>query len=684
MDILAHPIADLKGVGSYRASLLYRAFKIESYGDFLSLYPIRYEDKSRIYSISELQVGMHSVQVAGRLTKLRKCKRGQREILIGELEDGKHTLLLLWLNKIGWISKKMKRSARYLVFGRPTHYKNKFSIIHPEATQITPYADLPRGILPIYPTTSELASKGLRSQEIAAMQQTLLREVAPYIKERLPSSLISTYRLLSRKEAIRYVHFAPTKELLARARYRLKLEELFFFQLQLLYRKTARRKILQGQRFTDRRLLSDAYRHLPFSLTDDQEKVLKEISDDMGSGRQMYRLLQGDVGSGKTIVAFLSMLLPIASGAQAIMLVPTEVLALQHYSSLSTIADALGISISLLTGATPMKRKREIYAGLSKGSIQVLIGTHALLSDKAVFSRLGIAIIDEQQRFGVAQRAKVWKREEELSPHLLVMTATPIPRTLAMTLYGDLDLSAIKEKPAGRKPIFTAHYYNRDRPKLIARIKAQVEAGEQVYIVYPRIFHACGEESYRNLMDGYKSLCCALPSVPVSLLHGRMEVEAKAYELGRFTRGETKIMMGTTILEVGINVPNATMMVIENGEAFGLSQLHQLRGRVGRDEKKAYCILVTNSDLSSAAKQRIDTILATQDGFEVASADLKLRGPGDVLGLKQSGSYKLELADIVKDRVLLQKAHDMAKAILDKDPELLESRALLSALEKSH
>ncbi|MEL6358619.1 MAG: ATP-dependent DNA helicase RecG, partial [Bacteroidota bacterium] len=515
-------------------------------------------------------------------------------------------------------------------------------------------------------------AKYLDSKALARLQHNLLQKAASHVKETLPLPLLQQYKLISKIEALRNIHFPKDQGSLQKARLRLKFEELFYVQVQLLQHKQVRVEKQPGPVFQDTQLLHRFYHQLlPFALTNAQQRVVKEIYQDFRSGHQMNRLVQGDVGSGKTMVAFLGMLICIGGGAQIAMMAPTEILAEQHYKGLQDFAQPLNISIALLTGSTPRKQRKEIIEALQAGTIQLLVGTHALLNTEVAFSRLGLAVIDEQHRFGVAQRAKLWTKNQDYFPHVLVMTATPIPRTLAMTLYGDLDVSVIDEMPAGRKPIKTLHYYDTQRLKAFGLLKQQIAAGRQVYMVYPLI-----EESekldYKNLMDGYESICRAFPEFPVSIIHGQMSATDKEYEMQRFAQGETKIMVATTVIEVGVNVPNASVMVIENAERFGLAQLHQLRGRVGRGSEQSYCILMTDTKLGSKSRERIQTMVRTNNGFEIADVDLQLRGPGDLLGIQQSGLLDLKIADLSQDSKILQAARAAAQHLLEEDPTLAQ------------
>ena len=523
---------------------------------------------------------------------------------------------------------------------------------------------------PIYPLTEKLRKKYIDSKLIASLQKSLLEVSFPYIRETLPQEIIQQFKLISKQEALYHIHLPQSENWLHQARRRLKFEELFYNQLRLIKQNLVRKTAFPGQIFSSAALLTTFYKeHLPFSLTEAQKKVIREIFEDMKSGKQMNRLIQGDVGSGKTMVAFISMLLAIGSGAQSCLMAPTEILANQHFEGLRVYAEAMGLQIALLTGSTKKAARKVLHEALESGDLPLLVGTHALLEEVVQFKNLGLAIVDEQHRFGVAQRAKLWAKNESYQPHVLVMTATPIPRTLAMSLYGDLDISVIDELPAGRMPIQTVHRYDKDRLKVFGFIQEEIKKGRQVYIVYPLI-----EESQsldlKNLMDGYESIARAFPQVPLSIVHGGMKSDAKDYEMQRFVKGETKIMVATTVIEVGVNVPNASVMIIENAERFGLSQLHQLRGRVGRGAEQSYCILMSKVELGRDSRIRLDTLVRTNDGFEIADVDLRLRGPGDLMGTQQSGITDLLIADLSKDAPLLTLARDAAQQVLATDPSL--------------
>lgn len=662
----------LKGVGPQRAALLQKELKIFSFGDLIQHYPFRYEDRTKFYSIREIDELMPYVQVKGKFTDFEIIGTRNKKRLIGYFSDGKDEMEMVWFQRIEWVMQKIKPNVEYVAFGKPTRFGKKINIAHPEVEPVTENNLKGNSFQPVYPITEKLRTRYIDSKQIGKLQLELFRLADPHIRETLPDFLLKQQNLLSKKEALKNIHFPKTQELLLAAQQRLKFEELFYIQLRLIKMKLVRQDKFKGQIFNDTAILTKFYKeHLPFELTGAQKRVIREIYSDMKSGKQMSRLLQGDVGSGKTIVAFICILLVIGGDAQATLMAPTEILAQQHHANLKKYADRMGISIALLTGSVKKSQRKPIHEQLQNGELKILIGTHALLEEEVKFHKLGLAIIDEQHRFGVAQRSKLWQKNADVYPHVLVMTATPIPRTLAMTLYGDLEISAIDELPKGRKPIQTTHQFDSQRLKVNGFIRSQIDAGRQVYVVYPLI-----EESekldLKHLMDGYESMARAFPDVPISILHGQMKSEAKDFEMARFVKGETKIMVATTVIEVGVDVPNASVMIIESAERFGLSQLHQLRGRVGRGAEQSYCILMTSYKLSVDTKTRIETMVRTNDGFEIAETDLKLRGPGDLMGTQQSGTLDLLIADLGKDGKILQQARDAANEILTNDPDLLK------------
>jgi len=666
----------LKGVGPEKASLLKKELQIHTFGDLIQHYPFRYEDRTRVYSAKQVMGMCHgndtitAVQVKGEITNLKPVGGRFKKRLIATLQDDTGSVELVWFKGIQWILKKVKVGSTYLAFGKPGIYGRKLNMAHPELEAVNKETTIKGFLQPIYPTTEKLKKKYLDSKAISAFQQQLLKIAQKHIHENLPERFLEKYKLAPKKKSLLQIHFPSGEAILEKSRFRLKFEELFFIQLRLLKLKHSRNEKFRGLLLKDTSLLNDFYnKYLPFELTSAQKRVIKEIYPDLKSGKQMNRLLQGDVGSGKTIVAFICMLIAIGSKAQVVMMAPTEILAEQHYNNLLPFVKKLKLHLAKLTGSTKASERKIIHRMLRNGDLDILVGTHALLEDVVKFKNLGLAVIDEQHRFGVAQRAKLWRKNKETYPHVLVMTATPIPRTLAMTLYGDLDVSIIDELPVGRKPIKTIHRYDAHRLRVFGFIKEQIELGRQVYIVYPLI-----EESekmdFKNLMDGYESIERAFPDIPVSIVHGRMKSDAKEHEMQQFVLGKTKIMVSTTVIEVGVNVPNASVMIIENAERFGLAQLHQLRGRVGRGTDQSYCILMTKEKLSNDTRMRIKTLVQTNDGFKIADVDLKLRGPGDLSGTQQSGLLDLNIADLGKDGAILRTAREAALDVLEDDPDL--------------
>lgn len=660
----------LKGLGPQKAALLNKELSIFTYGELIQHYPFRYEDRTQFYSINQLSYAQNQVQLVVKLQKLETLGEGRRKRLVAYVSDETGEMELTWFKGIQWAQNKLLPGNSYLVFGKPALYGRKYSIAHPEIDLFIEPSQEKGFLQPVYPTTEKLRHKFLDSRGISKIMEGLVALSTPKILETLPENILQQYNLESKGEALRHIHFPENPEKLNRARLRLKFEEFFFLQLRLLKLKLTRTEKFKGQVLNQTGLLTQFYQeHLPFELTGAQKRVIKEAYGDLKSGKQMNRLLQGDVGSGKTMVAFICILIAISSGSQTCLMAPTEILANQHYDGLKKFAELMGLKISLLTGSVKQSIRKSIHQELLNGDLHILIGTHALLEDIVQFKNLGLAIVDEQHRFGVAQRAKLWAKNLNLLPHVLVMTATPIPRTLAMTLYGDLDISIIDEMPAGRKPIQTLHRYDKDRLKVFGFLKKEIEMGRQVYIVYPLI-----EESekldLKNIMDGYESISRAFPQYPLGIVHGNMKAPDKDYEMRRFVKGETKILVATTVIEVGVNVPNASVMVIENSERFGLSQLHQLRGRVGRGAEQSYCLLMSSYKLSKESRIRLETMVRTNDGFEIADVDLKLRGPGDLMGTQQSGLTDLLIADLSKDGAILAMARDAAQQLLQEDPDL--------------
>jgi ATP-dependent DNA helicase RecG len=664
----------LKGVGPQRGELLNKELNIFTYAELLQHFPFRYEDRTTFVTISQLSDSLEAAQIKGRLKYWEKVGDGPKARLIGYFTDHTGTMELTWFQSVTYWEKNLKRDAEYVVYGKPTVFQGRYAILHPEMELLTPENSTSGGFQPIYSLTEKLRKKFIDSKTIARWQRNLLEVAHNQINETLPDVLIQKYRLVNKRDALYNIHLPLNAAWLHQARRRLKFEELFYNQFRLLKQKHTRRHDYPGQVFKSANLLKEFYeKHLPFELTGAQKKVIREIFEDMRTGKQMNRLMQGDVGSGKTIVAFICMLLAIDSGAQACIMAPTEILAGQHYAGLSKFAEALGLKIAKLTGSSKKKERAIIHEGLLDGSLKIIVGTHALLEDIVQFQNLGLVVIDEQHRFGVAQRAKLWAKNERIHPHILVMTATPIPRTLAMTLYGDLDVSVIDELPKGRKPIKTVHRYDSARLTVFGFLREEMAKGRQVYIVYPLI-----EESekldFKDLMDGFESVTRAFPEKQISIVHGKMKPADKDFEMQRFIKKETQIMVATTVIEVGVDVPNASVMVIESAERFGLSQLHQLRGRVGRGAEQSYCVLMTDVKLSRETRIRIETLVRTTDGFEIADVDLQLRGPGDMAGTQQSGLLDLLIADLAKDNEILKQARICAEEILETDPNLLQDQ----------
>ncbi len=674
-NFLNTPIEYLKGVGPQKADLLKKELRIFNYNDLLTFYPFRYVDRTKFYKIKEINADLPYVQLRGKIvsTEFVGTKRTKR--FVAMFSDGTGVLELVWFQGAKWISERIKphMSNEYVIFGKPTAFNGKFNIAHPEIDPVSEENTLLASALQaVYNSTERLKVRGLDTKGIARLQKLLVAQIKNNIPETLSNAIKERFQLISREEAIKQIHLPKNPEALKYAEFRLKFDELFFIQLKLLRQKGVREKNVRGNVFSK---VGDYFNnffnhHLPFELTGAQKRVIKEIRLDMGSGRQMNRLVQGDVGSGKTLVALMNMLIALDNGFQTCLMAPTEILANQHYETISELLKPLNITVGLLTGSTRTKARRILHEQLQNGEMQILIGTHALLEDVVQFKNIGLVVIDEQHRFGVAQRAKMWAKNI-IAPHVLIMSATPIPRTLAMTLYGDLDVSVIDEMPPGRKPIQTVHRFDSNRMRVFGFMKEQIELGRQIYIVYPLIKES-EKMDYKDLMDGYESVVRAFPQpqYQVSIVHGQMKADAKEYEMQRFVKKETQIMVATTVIEVGVNVPNASVMVIESAERFGLSQLHQLRGRVGRGADQSYCILMTSHKLGPDSKLRMETMCRTNDGFEIADVDLKLRGPGDMAGTMQSGVLDLNIADLAKDAQILHAARNMVIELLSEDPEL--------------
>ncbi len=673
-NLLETPIEYLKGVGPSRAETLKKELEIFTFGDLLMHIPFRYVDRTKIYKVREVNPLSQYVQLKGILKDIDVAGDKHKKRMIANLVDETGSIELVWFAGVKWMKESLVEGKEYIVFGKPTVFGKKMNIVHPDITSTEDEKKSPAGILqPFYPSTEKLKAKSLDSRGISKLTRTLFQQVAPSdLKEIIPQNILEKFRLPSRYDSFQQVHFPSNEYELERARQRLKFEELFFIQLKLLQVKIGRKESSVGFVFNK---VGDFFNRfykekLPFALTDAQKKVIKEIRSDLVSGKQMNRLLQGDVGSGKTVVALSVILLALDNGMQSCFMVPTEILAQQHFQSIKELVEGLGINISLLTSSTKTKERKKIHEGILSGEIHLLIGTHSLIEDTVQFKNLGLVIIDEQHRFGVEQRGKMWTKNNN-PPHILVMTATPIPRTLAMTLYGDLDVSVIDELPPGRKPIKTVHYDDSARMRVFGFMREQIMKDRQIYVVYPLI-----EESekldYKYLMDGFESISreFPLPQFAVSIVHGKMKNEDRDFEMRRFIKRETQIMIATTVIEVGVNIPNASVMVIESAERFGLSQLHQLRGRVGRGADQSYCVLMTERKLNQVARKRMQTMVETTDGFKIAEVDMELRGPGDLEGTQQSGILNLRIADLVHDKKILLAARTEAEIILEKDDHL--------------
>ena len=674
MDPLQTSIEYLKGVGPNRADLLKKELKIFTFQDLLYFFPNRYIDRSRFYKISDLPKNNSEVQLKGQITNLEIISQKSGKRLVAFFSDGENTIELLWFRGYRWIKESLKKNVPYIIFGRINWFKGKPNIPHPEMDLESEFIKRPsQKLKPIYPSTESLLSKGISQRVILNLLINLFNEFKTDLGESLPDYLIKKYNFIGKHEAIRNIHFPENQKTLSMAQERLKFEELFYIQLQLILKNNRRKKKIKGLVF---KKVGDGFNsffknNLSFELTNAQKTVIKEIRKDLGSGRQMNRLLQGDVGSGKTIVGLMAILIAFDNGYQSCIMAPTEILAQQHFQSISKFLSNLDITVELLTGNTKKSHRDLINRNLKNGKLNILIGTHSIIEKKVNFLNLGLAIIDEQHRFGVAQRARLWKKNIT-PPHVLVMTATPIPRTLAMTLYGDLDVSVINELPPGRKEVKTYHQFDSNRLKVYKFIKEEIKSGAQVYIVYPLIQES-EKMDYKDLMDGYESISRYFPApeFQISVVHGKMKSSDKEYEMNRFIKRETNIMVATTVIEVGVNVTNASVMIIESSERFGLSQLHQLRGRVGRGNKQSYCVLMSDKKLSQDARKRLKTMTETNNGFKIAETDLAIRGPGNIMGTEQSGVLKLKIADLITDNLKLKNARNEAIEILKKDSDLL-------------
>src|SRR6056297_893537 len=673
-DFLQQDIKFLTGVGPKRAELLNKELEIFTFEDLLYYFPYKYIDRSRFYQVRDLNPELPHIQLKGKIIGFEYIGGGRKKRLVAYFTDGTGTIELVWFRGLSYIQKSLEPNKEYIVFGKPGYFGGKYNIIHPEIEDSIKNQQVIKAKLQAhYSTTEKLKKNYLPSRAILKLVNNLLLQLKDKIHETFPEYLIQKYKLISLPDALFNIHFPQNAEILKKAIYRLKFEELFYIQLNILQKRSIRLNKFNGFVFSK---VGDYFhqfyeKNLPFELTNAQKRVLKEIRKDIGSGKQMNRLLQGDVGSGKTLVALMSMLIALDNGFQSSIMAPTEILATQHFESISKFLEGLDIQIEILTGSSKKPDRERMHAGLLEGSLKILVGTHALLEDVVQFRRLGLVIIDEQHRFGVAQRARLWQKSKVL-PHILVMTATPIPRTLSMTLYGDLDISVIDELPPGRKPIITKHFYDNQRLRVFGFMKEEIRKGRQIYIVYPLIRESESMD-YKDLEDGLESIARAFPppEYQISVVHGKMKPEEKEIAMNHFVAGRTHIMVATTVIEVGVDVPNATTMVIESAERFGLSQLHQLRGRVGRGADQSYCILMSGYKLSVDGRKRLETMVSTNDGFEIAEVDLKLRGPGDLEGTQQSGvPFNLKIAHLGKDGQILQLARDVATKILEEDPEL--------------
>ncbi len=672
MDILSQDIMYLAGVGPKRKDILNQQLNVKTWGDMLEYYPYKYVDRSKIYRINELTGDMPYVQIRGKILSFEEFSMGARKKrIVAHFSDGFGIADLVWFNGTKYIYQDYKTGEEYIVFGKPTLFKDRYQIAHPDIEKAANMQLSEMGMQPYYITTEKMKNRGITSRAMEKLTKTLVSKIPQgAIPETLLQTQLSRLHLISREDALRRIHYPKSLDDVQRAQVRLKFEELFYVQLNILRYATENRKKYKGYVFSHvGETFNRFYHHnLPFGLTGAQKRVMHEIRDDMGSGRQMNRLLQGDVGSGKTLVALMAMLIAIDNGFQACIMAPTEILAEQHLATINEFLEGIDIRVELLTGIVKGKRRQNVLDGLADGSVNILVGTHAVIEDSVQFNNLGLAVVDEQHRFGVAQRARLWAKNQR-PPHVLVMTATPIPRTLAMTLYGDLDVSIIDELPPGRKPVMTLHKYDDHMTSLYAGIRQQVGAGRQVYIVFPLI-EENEKTDLKNLEKGYENLCQIFPEMRIGKVHGRMKPKDKETEMQKFARGETQILVATTVIEVGVNVPNASVMVILDAQRFGLSQLHQLRGRVGRGAKQSYCLLVTPHALATETRKRINIMCDTNDGFRIAEADLKLRGPGDLEGTQQSGmAFDLKIANIARDGQLVQMARDEAQKIIDDDPD---------------
>ena len=673
LELEKRAVVYLPGVGPKKAEILERELGIVSYWDLLNYYPYKYMDRSRIYRVADLTDNLPYIQLRGRITRFETVGVGSGRRLVGKFTDGTGVIDLVWFKGLNFVTSKYKVDTEYLVFGKPVAFNHQYNIPHPDLDSVDQAKQLAGGLMPFYNTTEKMKRAFLNSRAIQNLQYALLSGINWTLPETLPADVLAKTGLVSLSEAMRHIHFPDNTRTLEAARRRLKFEELFYIQLNMLRTATNRKRKLRGIPFPR---VGDYFNtfyneHLPFELTNAQKRVVREIRADMGSGRQMNRLLQGDVGSGKTLVGLLSMLLALDNRCQACLMAPTEILANQHYATIKAFLKDMDIKVALLTGSTKKKERDVLLPAIANGEIQIVIGTHALIEDTVVFSSLGLAIIDEQHRFGVEQRSRLWKKNTKTVPHVLVMTATPIPRTLAMTLYGDLDVSVIDELPPGRKPIKTLHRYDNRKKELFDFLRSEIQKGRQVYVVYPLI-EGSEKMDYKSLEEGFEVFKEEFKEYRVCMVHGKMKAADKEKEMQRFVSGEAQILLATTVIEVGVNVPNASVMVIESAERFGLSQLHQLRGRVGRGAEQSYCVLVSSFKLSNETRKRLEIMVNSNNGFEIAEADLRLRGQGDLEGTRQSGEgFGLKIANLASDGQILQYARNLASEVLDEDPELM-------------
>ena len=672
-NYLLNPIEYLKGVGQNRAILLKSELKIFTIGDLLNFYPYRYIDRTKFYKISELENTKSYVQIVGKFTDFKYSSGSRNSRLIGVFSDNNDQIDIVWFKGQKWIEKTIDTNKHYVIYGKLNFYNNNFSIAHPEIEIFDDYKRKNQtNLIPVYSSSEKLSKRGINNKLFRELVTNVFKSFKNDLKENLNREINEKHNLVSKFQALTNIHIPKNQSLLRKAQFRLKYEEFFFLQLQFFYKNSENKNKFKGFLFPKVGVFFNKFfnENLKFELTNAQKRVVKQIRKDFSNNTQMNRLLQGDVGSGKTIVALLSALIAIDNGFQACLVAPTEILAQQHFSSISEALKNLSLQVKILTGSSKNKDRLIMFEELKKGTVNILIGTHAVFEDKVVFKNLGLAIIDEQHRFGVAQRSKLWKKNL-IPPHVLVMTATPIPRTLAMSVYGDLDISVIDELPPGRIPVKTVKRTDKNRLEVFKFIKEEINKGRQVYIVYPLIEESKNMD-YKDLMDGFESISRDFPikNYQISILHGRMKDQEKDFEMKRFKEGKTQIMVSTTVIEVGVNIPNASVMIIESAERFGLSQLHQLRGRVGRGSEKSYCILMTKDKISNEAKKRIDVMTKTNDGFKIAEVDMELRGPGNLLGTQQSGILNFRIADIIKDKDILELSRNDAKEIIDKDPQL--------------